>query len=80
MTIHQIEKLAQNKGYDSLEFIAVGGKLSNPINCKWLDAYLGMFMVQGIKGFILTNQADEQLGIFTCIPLEGKTDYKEWGQ
>ena len=78
MNIHQIQQHAkETKQYDSLEFIAGGGFINNPINCKFLDAYLNMILVDGIDGFITIRLFDEAFGNATCVPLEGKTDI-EW--
>ena len=79
MNIYECQKLAQEKGFDSMEFLChlpVG-----MVNCKWLDAYMGLIMVDfdGLRdGFITTRDLVSIAPNAVCIPLEGSTDsFKE---
>ena len=54
LTIHQCEELAKKVGYDSATFDLCGPKGRKP--CKWLDAYMGLFIIEGDKGFCMTRQ------------------------
>lgn len=68
MNLMDCEALAQEKGFDSMEFIAMFP--AGPINCKWLDAYMGLFIVNHdeLKGkFLKTGDFPDII----CVPLEG---------
>jgi hypothetical protein len=75
MNIYECEKLAQEKGFDSMEFLChlpVGW-----VNCKWLDAHMGLIRVDfdGLRdGFITTRDLVSIDPNAVCIPLEGSTD------
>lgn len=52
MNIYQLQKLAKNNGFDSMKF--VGKPLVHSFKefkAKWLDAYLGLFEIEGQSGF-----------------------------
>lgn len=57
MNIYQAQKTAKRDGYDSAEFIAHFP--AGPKECKWLDAYLGLFRVEGMDGFVTVNDIDD---------------------
>jgi hypothetical protein len=65
MNLYQCEKYAQYNGFDSLEFIAkfpTGDR-----KCKWLDAYFGCFMIEGLgDGFVTTGQIDKLFPALEC--------------
>lgn len=64
MNLYQCEKYAKDNGFDSLEFIAkfpTGDR-----KCKWLDAYFGMFEIEGIDGFVMANNIDEMFPSLVC--------------
>jgi len=64
------QREAEDKGFDSMEFIAIFP--AGPTNCKWLDAYMGLFRVdhEDLKeGFLVAN---DYAGV-ACISLEGAT-------
>lgn len=54
LTIHQCQELAKDIGYDHATFDLCGPKGRTP--CKWLDAYLGLFIVDGAEGFNTVSQ------------------------
>ncbi len=56
MNILQCQKMAEDIGFDSATFDLVGPKKT--LKCKWLDAYFGMFTVEGEKegGFLMVTQ------------------------
>ena len=68
MNIYQCEKYAQKNGFDSVKFIA--DFPSGPKECKWLDAYFGMFEVSGIDGFIRTGDIDDMFPELSCRLVE----------
>jgi len=51
MKIDELRSYAESNGFDSLRF-----KFTNlngtEIECKWLDAYFGLFQIGDNKGFI----------------------------
>ena len=64
MNLYQCEKYAKDNGFDSVEFEA-----DFPIGatkCKWLDAYFGMFRIEGHDGFIRTCDVDEMFPDLVC--------------
>lgn len=50
MTLPQCEELAKDVGFNSATFDLVGPK--GRFKAKWLDAYMGLFELEGQKGFI----------------------------
>ena len=54
MTLNQCQELAKTLGHDSATFDLCGPKGKKP--CKWLDAYLGMFIIDGSEGFTMVSQ------------------------
>ena len=64
------QKEAKDVGFNSMEFIAMFP--AGPVNCKWLDAYMGLFQVDHpeLKGRFLV--ASDYTDI-VCMPLEGTT-------
>lgn len=64
MNLYQCEKYAESNGFDSLEFIAHFP--AGPKKCKWLDAYFGMFEIEGIDGFVMTKDVDKMYPSLVC--------------
>lgn len=54
MNILQCQALAKKIGFDSTAFDLVGP--NGRMKAKWIDAYLGLFKLEGQDGFILVNQ------------------------
>lgn len=55
MNILQCQKMAEDVGFDSATFDLVGPKAT--LKCKWLDAYMGMFTIEGREGsFCMVSQ------------------------
>jgi hypothetical protein len=57
MTLRQCEELAKNSGHDKATFDLCGP--SGCVKATWLDAYFGLFMVEGETGFNTVKQAEE---------------------
>ena len=54
MSILQCQKLAEDMGYDSATFDLVGPR--GTLKCQWLDAYFGMFRIEGRgDGFFMVS-------------------------
>ena len=69
MNLYQCEKYAQKNGFDSVEFIAIFP--AGPKKCRWLDAYFGMFQIDGLgDGFVMTRNIDEMFPDLVCEPLK----------
>lgn len=66
MNITDCEEYAKDHGFDSLEF-----KMAFPNgsvkSCKWLDAYLGIFTIVGVEGFVTTQQMYQSAPNAMCI-------------
>jgi hypothetical protein len=55
MTIHQLQNLAKQIGFDSLEFYMIGPK--GTLKAKWVDAYMGIFSIEGHDDkFVMVRQ------------------------
>ena len=54
MSILQCEALAKDIGFDSATFDLCGP--NGRMKAKWLDAYMGIFQIDGQEGFIMTSQ------------------------
>lgn len=59
MNILQAERRAQVDGFDSTEFIAHFPNGAR--RCRWIDAYLGLFTVEGIDGFVTADEVDREI-------------------
>lgn len=57
MNIYQCQEKAKQVGFDSAVFTA--DFPSGKRKCRWLDAYMGMFRVEDIEGFMLIRRIDE---------------------
>lgn len=67
MNLYQCEKKAQDIGFDKAKFVALFP--SGPIECKWIDAYFGLFSinVDGLRdSFVTTRQIDEMFPSLEC--------------
>lgn len=56
MDIYRCQKKAQDEGFETATFDLVcpaGVK-----KCKWLDAYLGLFQIVGVEGFLHVRDAE----------------------
>lgn len=64
MSLVECEDRAKDEGFDTATFDIVGA--NGTMKAKWLDAYMGMFQIEGQKGFLMTNDAKHhfrQLGL-----------------
>jgi len=55
MKIDELRAYAEENGFDDLEF-EFTNLLGEVKKCKWLDAYLGFFKIDGGTGFITVDQ------------------------
>jgi len=61
MKIDELCAYAEDNGWDSLRFKFTN--LNNQvINCQWLDAYAGLFRVEGENSFITVRQWKRETG------------------
>lgn len=68
MNLYQCQKHAEKNGFDSEKFVAVFP--SGPKVCTWLDAYFGLFKVEGLgDGFLTVDQIDEMFPDLKCEPI-----------
>lgn len=65
MNLYQCENYAKTNGFDSVEFIALFP--AGPKKCRWLDAYFGMFQIDGVgDGFVMTRDIDKMFPDLEC--------------
>ena len=56
MTIWECQRKAQKIGYNSATFYLVGCK--GRLKCRWLDAFLGLFIPEGNDGFMMVKDIE----------------------
>lgn len=70
MNLRECEEKAQEIGFDSAKFVAIFP--CGPIECKWLDAYMGLFTADkdGLRdGFLMTHDIMKQFpGLYCSDP------------
>ena len=54
LSIQQCESLVKKLGFDKATFDLCGPK--GKLKAKWLDAYMGIFQIEGQEGFSMTRQ------------------------
>ena len=64
MRILELQKYAEDNGFDSVRFKFVG-PTGKTVTCQWLDAYMGLFKIDGVNGFITVNSFINNFGIDT---------------
>lgn len=65
MNLYQAQRHAEKNGHDSEEFTAFFP--AGPKMCKWLDAYFGMFTIEGLDGgFVMVRQIDAEYPDLVC--------------
>ena len=67
MSLLECERLATQEGFDKMKFTALFPV--GPRKCQWLDAYMGIFQVDGLEGFLMTGDIHEQFPDLLVIPL-----------
>ena len=71
MNIYQAQRYAKNNGqFQGGKFVALfpaGAK-----NCEWLDAYMGLVRIEGIDGFLMVDDIDDQFPSLLVQPIEGE--------
>lgn len=55
MSLVECEDRAKDEGFDTATFEVVGP--NGRMKAKWLDAYMGLFTVEGQTGFMTVNEA-----------------------
>jgi len=69
MNIHRCEAWAKDAGHDSAQFIAAFP--SGLQQCTWLDAYMGIFTIEGMEGFAMVRDIDREFPSLACFPIGG---------
>ncbi len=67
MNLYQCEERAKEIGYDKAQFVAMFP--AGPMRCRWLDAYMGLFVIDadGLRdGFVRTREIDQQFPDLFC--------------
>lgn len=60
MNLYQCQEKAKDIGFDKAKFVAMFP--AGPIECQWLDAYMGILKVnaEGLRDrFLMTDQIDQ---------------------
>ena len=68
MNIHECESMARDQGFDRCLFI--GHFPSGPKRCRWLDAYMGGFLVEGVKGVLHVSDVEKYFPDLECTAFE----------
>ena len=74
MNLYQCQKYAEKNGFDSMKFNA---HFPTGIRkCQWLDAYFGLFTIEGVtdNSFISVRDVDEAFPSLICTLLENTYD------
>jgi len=69
MKIDELCAYAEENGFDSVEF-EFKSLLGPIVKCQWLDAYMGIFKIEGSEGFITVanwKKATNDIFDFTII-------------
>ena len=67
MNLYQCEERAQEIGYNKAAFVAMFP--AGPKKCRWLDAYMGLFVIDEDElrdGFVMTRDIDHQFPDLLC--------------
>ena len=67
MTLTECEKKAIDIGFNSCQFEIFIPSLNEWVKAKWLDAYFGIFEVEGKKGFFNSVDCED----YECRLLTG---------
>ena len=74
MNILQCQQAAKEIGFDSSTFDLVGPK--GRLKAKWLDAYMGLFVFEDSKGFVMVKDFQFVPGLYceNLMPGQGKEE------
>jgi hypothetical protein len=67
LNLYQCAEKAKEIGYDKAQFVAVFPV--GPVNCQWLDAYMGLFKIfykDLDKGFVTISEIDKEYPDLIC--------------
>jgi hypothetical protein len=70
--IHECERKAQELGFDKCVFNA--DFPNGTRKCRWLDAHMGLIGIEGLEGFIMSNDIDGMFPGLECTDLRLLTD------
>jgi hypothetical protein len=59
ISLYDCQQLAKTEGFDFSTFTAIFP--SGPKKCTWLDAYFGLFQVDGLEGFLRVDDIVEKM-------------------
>ena len=69
-TINQCERIAKKNGFNSLAFVLHGP--AGEKKCKWIDAYMGIFEIEGLKGLVMTRQVEMMNDVWYSISTDSQ--------
>lgn len=65
VTLKECEEYAIKNGFDSIKFRTEFP--NGDFLCQWLDAYMGLFKVDGLNGFLMTKDfKDTKVELVEC--------------
>ena len=67
MNLYQCEERAKEIGYNKAQFVAMFP--AGPMQCRWLDAYMGLLVIDadGLRdGFVTTREMARQFPDLLC--------------
>lgn len=62
MNIYELQEYAEDNGFDNLKFSFTNPLTGKTVDCQWLDAYMGLFKIEGTEGFLTVKQLKDTLG------------------
>lgn len=65
ISLLECEERAKDEGYNSASFWALFPK--GLTRCTWLDAYFGLFQIDGIEGFVTTRDMRQRFPDLECF-------------
>jgi hypothetical protein len=71
MKIDECCEYAKENGFDSVIF-TFKNITGETVSCRWLDAYFGLFEINGSDGFISVKKWKEITGDFFNLTIAGK--------
>jgi hypothetical protein len=70
MSVLQCQQAAKDIGFDKATFTLVGPR--GELKAKWLDAYMGLFEIEGQEGFLMVKEFQFMPDIYCKDLMPGK--------
>lgn len=70
MDILRCQHLAKEQGFDNARFkMRIPGQEKHA-QCRWIDAYFGLFTFDGLDGFVTVSDMDSRFPGLECFDFE----------